>query len=184
MIDSKLPILAAPILAAIVARSSNRVIGRDGNLPWRLRSDLQHFKRITLGKPCLMGRKTWDSLPKPLTGRPNLVLTRDEGFKADGAEVLTDIREMVARGVELAGGLGVEEVMIIGGAQIYRTLMPWIGRIYEIEVDVVIDGDAYFPELDSSDWFYGDEIRHVAAKGDDHDFVARVFEHRLHTNQS
>lgn len=179
MIDPKLPILDAPILAAIVARSSNRVIGRDGDLPWRLRSDLQHFKRITLGKPCLMGRKTWNSLPKPLPGRPNLVLTRDVTFKADGAEVFTDMREMVARGAELAGGSGVEEVMIIGGAQIYRALMPWIGRIYETEVDAVIDGDAYFPDLAPSDWFCRDETDHPAGKGDDYDFVTRQFDRRF-----
>lgn len=179
MIDPKIP-----ILAAIVARSSNRVIGRDGDLPWRLRSDLQHFKRITLGKPCLMGRKTWDSLPKALPGRPNLVLTRDTAFKAEGAEVLNDMYEMVGRGAELAGELGVEEVMIIGGAQIYRTLMPWIQRIYETEVDTTIDGDAHFPALDPSDWCCEGQIHHVAGKGDDYDFVTRQFDRRLHADQS
>jgi dihydrofolate reductase len=168
-----------PILAAIVARSTNHVIGRDGDLPWRLRSDLQHFKRVTLGKPCLMGRKTWESLPFPLPGRPNLVLTRDAAYQAQGAEVFTDMNAMVGRGAELAGSLGVDEVMIIGGAQIYKSLMPWIGRVYETEVDAVIDGDAYFPELPASTWVSRDELSHLAGKGDDHAFKTRILERRL-----
>lgn len=173
-----------PILAAIVARSTNRVIGLDGDLPWRLRSDLQHFKRVTLGKPCLMGRKTWESLPFPLPGRPNLVLTRDKAYQAEGAEVFSDLRDMVGRGAELAGSLGVDEVMIIGGAQIYSTLMPHIGRIYETEVDAVIDGDAYFPELPPEIWTARDELHHSAGKGDEFAFKTRVLERRLSVNPS
>lgn len=173
-----------PLLAAIVARSTNYVIGRDGDLPWRLRSDLQHFKRVTLGKPCLMGRKTWESLPFPLPGRPNLVLTRDADYKADGAEVFTDLFAMVGRGAELAGAMGVDEVMIIGGAQIYATLMPKIGRIYETEVDAVIDGDAYFPELPAEIWATRDELHHIAGKGDDFAFKTRILDRRLTANPS
>jgi dihydrofolate reductase len=176
--------LTNPILAAIVARSTNYVIGRDGDLPWRLRSDLQHFKRVTLGKPCLMGRKTWESLPFPLPGRPNLVLTRDADYRADGAELFTDMAAMVGRGAELAGSLGVEEVMIIGGAQIYATLMPWIGRIYETEVDAIIDGDAHFPELSDEIWDTRDELHHLAGKGDDFAFKTRILDRRLTANPS
>lgn len=172
-------IMDLPILAAIVARSTNHVIGRDGDLPWRLRSDLQHFKRVTLGKPCLMGRKTWESLPFPLPGRPNLVLTRDGAYQAKGAEVFTDMNVMVGRGAELAGTLGVDEVMIIGGAQIYKSLMPWIGRVYETEVDAVIEGDAYFPELPAKTWITHDEVTHSAGKGDDHAFITRILDRRL-----
>lgn len=173
-----------PILAAIVARSTNGVIGRDGDLPWRLRSDLQHFKRITLGKPCLMGRKTWESLPFPLPGRPNLVLTRDADYQAEGAEVFTDLHEMVGRGAELAGSLGADEVIIIGGAQIYATLMPHIGRIYETEVEAMIDGDAHFPELSTEIWASRDELHHSAGKGDDFAFKTRVLDRRLTANPS
>lgn len=172
------------VLAAIVARSANHVIGRDGDLPWRLRSDLQHFKRVTLGKPCLMGRKTWESLPFPLPGRPNLVLTRDADYKAEGAEVFSDLNAMVGRGAELAGSLGVEEVMIIGGAQIYATLMPHIGRVYETEVDAVIEGDAYFPKLSPEIWATRGEIHHPAGKGDDFAFKTRILERRLSVNPS
>jgi len=176
--------LRKPILAAIVARSKNGVIGRDGDLPWRLRSDLQHFKRVTMGKPCLMGRKTWESLPFPLPGRPNLVLTRDRNYSADGAEVFHDLHAMVGRGAELAGSLNVDEVMIIGGAQIYKSLIPWIDRVYETEVDAVIDGDAYFPDLPTDQWESRDEIQHPAGKGDDHSFTTRVLERRLTVERS
>lgn len=175
---------AAPILAAIVARSTNHVIGRNGDLPWRLRSDLQHFKRVTLGKPCLMGRKTWESLPFPLPGRPNLVLTRDADFQAKGAELFTDVNAMVGRGAELAGSLGVDEVMIIGGAQIYAMLMPWIGRIYETEVDAIIEGDAHFPALSDEIWATRDELHHLAGKGDDFAFKTRILDRRLTANPS
>lgn len=171
-------ILIPPTLSAVVARAKNGVIGVEGDLPWRLRSDLQHFKRVTLGKPCLMGRKTWESLPFPLPGRPNLVLTRNEDYQADGAEVFSDLTDMVGRGAELSGAAGQSEVMIIGGAQIYKTLLPWTGRIYETVVDTDIDGDAHFPKLDMSDWIETDVVQHVAGKGDDYDFTTRVLERR------
>ncbi|WP_298911807.1 dihydrofolate reductase [uncultured Algimonas sp.] len=165
-----------PVLAAIVARSTNGVIGRDGDLPWRLRSDLKHFKRVTMGKPCLMGRKTWESLPFPLPGRPNLVLTRNADYSADEAEVFTDLSQMVGRGAELAGGTGADEIMVIGGAQLYRVLLPWTDRIYETEVAATVDGDARFPKLPDRDWTVKSETKHSAGPGDDHAFVVRVLE--------
>lgn len=145
-------------------------------MPWRLRSDLQHFKRVTLGKPCIMGRKTWESLPFPLPGRPNLVLTRDRHYRAEKAEVFTDLYDMVGRAAELAGERGVDEVMLIGGAQLYATLLPHTQRIYETEVAATIEGDAFFPELEPSDWWVRDEVAHPAGKGDDHDFITRTLE--------
>jgi len=96
-----------PKLCAVVAMDRNNVIGREGDLPWRLPSDLKHFKRVTLGKPCLMGRKTWESLPFPLPGRPNLVLTRNKTYTAKGATVYSDLNEMVGwRGLCLGRCLG------------------------------------------------------------------------------
>ena len=171
-------ILIPPTLSAVVARSENGVIGVDGDLPWKLRSDLRHFKRVTLGKPCLMGRKTWESLPFPLPGRPNLVLTRNPSYQADGAEVFSDLSALVGRGAELAGASGEAEIMVIGGAQIYETLMPWTGRIYETIVETKIEGDAHFPALDMSDWIETEVVRHSAGKGDDYNFTTRVLERR------
>lgn len=173
-----------PILAAIYARSRNGVIGREGDLPWRLRSDLRQFMRTTMGKPCLMGRKTWDSLRGPLPGRPNLVLSRDPDFRAEGAEAFTDLFDIVGRGAELAGSLGTDEVMVIGGAQIYRALMPWTQRVYETEVQTDIEGDAYMPALDPKEWVICDRTHHAAGPGDDHDFVTSRAERRLTADQS
>ena len=173
--------LIPPILSAVVARSENGVIGVKGDLPWRLSSDLRHFKKVTLGKPCLMGRKTWQSLPFPLPGRPNLVLTRNAEFAADGAEVFTDIETFVGRGAELSGASGVDEIMIIGGAQLYERLLPWTQRIYETVVEAKIEGDAYFPALDMSEWTIRESHDHAAGKGDDYNFITRVLERRSKT---
>jgi dihydrofolate reductase len=170
--------MTPPFLSSIVARAENGVIGRDGDLPWRLRSDLKHFKAVTLGKPCLMGRKTWESLPFPLPGRPNLVLTRQADYAANGAEVFADLNEMIGRGAELAGAGGVDEIMLIGGAQLYSTLLPRTNRIYETVVHATVEGDAHFPSLDPADWAVIQETAHKAGKGDDHDFTVRVLERR------
>jgi len=141
-----------PKFCAIVAMDRNRIIGREGDLPWRLPSDLKHFKRVTLGKPCLMGRKTWESLPFPLPGRPNLVLTRNANLQAKGAQLFTDMNEMIGAGYELAGAAGVDEIMLIGGAQLYATLLPRCDRLYVTRVDASVEGDAVFPAIDSDEW--------------------------------
>lgn len=141
-----------PKLCAVVAMDRNRVIGRDGDLPWRLPSDLKHFKRVTLGKPCLMGRKTWESLPFPLPGRPNLVLTRNADYTAKGADVFTDLHEMIGKGFELAGASGTDEIMLIGGAQLYASLLPRCDRLYVTRVEADVEGDAVFPEINPSRW--------------------------------
>ncbi len=167
-----------PKLSLIVAKSRNGVIGVDGDLPWRLSSDLQLFKRITLGKPCLMGRVTWESLPFPLPGRPNLVLTRDGKYKAKRAEVFTDMHDMIGRGYELAGESGVDEIMLIGGAQLYARLMPHIDRMYITEVDAMIDGDAHFPAIMASDWTLTDEQDYPRGPKDDYGFCAKIYDRR------
>lgn len=141
-----------PKLCAIVAMDRNRVIGREGDLPWRLPSDLKHFKRVTLGKPCLMGRKTWESLPFPLPGRPNLVLTRNAEYQAKGAQLFTELNEMIGKGYELAGATGSDEIMLIGGAQLYATLLPRCDRLYVTRVDATVEGDAVFPAIDRDKW--------------------------------
>ena len=165
-----------PILAAVVARSLNGVIGRDGDLPWRLSSDLKHFKRLTMGTPCVMGRKTWDSLPGALPGRPMLVLTRNTDFAAPGADVFTDLHAMMAAAHSRAGEMGAERISIIGGAQLYRALLPHTDRVYETEVGAVIDGDAYFPALDPAQWAASNETHHRAGPRDDHDFITRQWD--------
>jgi len=163
-------------LTLVVAVAKNGVIGRDGALPWRLSSDMKRFKAATMGKPVLMGRKTWASLPKkPLPGRQNLVLTRDADFKAEGAWVYTDLAAMLAAGRAMAEAAGVEEVCIIGGAQLYNAVLPQADRVVLTEVNLSPDGDAHL-DLDLSAW--REVSREDIARGpnDDADFVVRVLE--------
>ena len=167
-----------PKLSLIVARSRNGVIGVEGDLPWRIPSDLKFFKQTTLGKPVLMGRVTWESLPFPLPGRPNLVLTRNADYKAKKCELFTDLNEMVGRGFELAGLLGGDEVMLIGGAQLYAKLLPFCDRCYVTEVDVMIEGDAHFPVLSDFDWEIVKTVPLAKANEDEFDACVKVYERR------
>jgi dihydrofolate reductase len=128
-------------LIAAVAR--NGIIGRDGRMPWRLPTDLARFKRLTLGHTVLMGRKTWESVRRPLVGRRNVVLTRDRSFSAPGCEVVHSIDE----GRALAG-----ELFVIGGAAVYTAFMPFADRLLITHVDADVDGDTDFPRIDPARW--------------------------------
>jgi dihydrofolate reductase len=134
------------ILSFVVAMARNRVIGKDNGLPWRLPADLRHFKVITMGKPIIMGRKTFDSIGRPLPGRTNIVVTRDPAYQAEGCVVAHSIEAALAAAGE------AEEVMIIGGADFYRQLLPRADRIYLTRIDAEIEGDTWFPELDAAQW--------------------------------
>ena len=171
--------MALPQLVLVVARARNGVIGRDGDLPWRLRSDLQRFKALTLGKPCIMGRRTWDSLPlKPLPGRLNLVLSRDESFEARGAVVCTTLDEAVEIARETAEEDGVDEVCIIGGTALFGMALPRAKRLYLTEVEAEPEGDATFPTFDEGAWKEISSEAFPAGEKDDHAFVFRVLERR------
>ena len=171
--------MAQPHIALVVARARNGVIGRDGDLPWHLRSDMQRFKAITLGKPCLMGRKTWDSLPlRPLPGRLNLVLTRDLSYEARGAVVCESLAEALSIAKETAVEDGVDEVCVIGGAQLYAAAMPRARRLYITEVEAEPEGDALFPAFDETAFEESLAERHPASDKDDHAFTFRVLERR------
>ena len=124
----------------------NRVIGHDNKLPWHLPADLHHFKELTLGKPIIMGRKTWESLPGLLPGRRHIVVTRQQDYVAQGAETASDLESAIA----LAGD--VDEVMIVGGATLYAEALPMADRLYMTLVDADIDGDAHFPDFDLDAW--------------------------------
>lgn len=166
----------SPKLTLVVAVAKNGVIGRDGALPWRLSSDMKHFKAATIGKPVLMGRKTWESLPKkPLPGRQNLVLTRDADFKADGAWVYTDLSAMLAAARAMASAGGVEEACVIGGAQLYNAVLMQADRVILTEVNLAPQGDARL-DLDLSQWREISREDVVAGPKDDADFVVRVLE--------
>lgn len=139
-------------IAFVVAVAENGVIGRGGTLPWYVPSDLKTFKRLTLGKPVIMGRKTFASIGKPLPGRDNIVVTRDGTFKAEGVERASTIEEALAIARRKAAERGVDEIMIIGGAQIYAASLPLADRIYLTRIHARPDGDATFPEPDPAVW--------------------------------
>lgn len=136
----------SPRLEFVVAVARNGVIGRDNALPWRLPADLQHFKRTTMGRPILMGRRTWESLGRPLPGRMNLVLTRARDYVAAGATVVHTLDEA------LHAAAGAEALMVIGGAEIYRELLPRAAVLHLTEVAADVDGDVRFPEWDRAAW--------------------------------
>jgi dihydrofolate reductase len=139
---------AKPLLSAIVAMSENRVIGKDNTLPWHLPADLKHFKEITTGHFIIMGRKTFESIGKPLPNRSNIVLSRDINYQAPGCETVSTIDEAL----RMAEAAQQNEIFIIGGAEIYRQLLPTIERLYITIVHCNIGGDAWFPELSPTEW--------------------------------
>ena len=166
----------SPKLTFVVAVAKNGVIGRDGDLPWRLSSDMKRFKAVTMGKPVLMGRKTWESLPKrPLVGRQNLVLTRDASYVAEGAWVYTDLAAMLAAARAMAEASGAEEACVIGGAQLYRETLPFADRIILTEVDLVPEGDARL-DLDLTHWREVSNEHVPRGEKDDAAFTVRVLE--------
>ena len=133
------------MISLIVAASTNDVIGRNGELPWRLSADLQRFKQITMGKPIVMGRKTWESVGRPLPGRQNIVVTRNPDYRAEGCDVVASLQAAV----RVAKG---EEVMVIGGGELYRQAMPHADRMVLTRVDCEPAADTWFPAWDPADW--------------------------------
>jgi dihydrofolate reductase len=163
--------------AGPVARARNGVIGRDGALPWRLKSDLAIFRAVTMGKPVIMGRKTWESLPKkPLPGRTNIVLTRDGSFEAKGALVCEDFSEAVQIAREQAEEDGRDEVCVIGGASLFELALKRAGRLYLTEVEADVEGDVRLAAIDESRWREVRREHHAAGEGDDHPFTFRLLE--------
>jgi dihydrofolate reductase len=135
-----------PLISLIAAVANNGVIGVDNSLPWRMPADLQHFKSITMGKPMIMGRRTWESLPGPLPGRRHIVITRNRDYRADGCDIVHSLDEALKVVAD------VPEVMIVGGGGLYRQMLPRAERLYLTRVDVDLAGDTFFPEIDWSEW--------------------------------
>jgi dihydrofolate reductase len=140
------------ITSLIVAVADNGVIGNDNQLPWRISADLKYFKQVTMGKPIIMGRLTYESIGKPLPRRSNIVVTRNIAWQAEGVERAGDFSEALAIAKKIADDSGLEEVMIIGGATIYREALPQADRLYLTRVHTEVDGDAFFPDLDINEW--------------------------------
>ena len=157
------------MISLIVAASENGVIGRDGDLPWRQSDDLRRFKAVTMGKPIVMGRKTWESIGRPLPGRQNIVVSRQPGLEIEGADVVAS----PAAAVDVAAG--AEEIMIIGGSEIYKLFLPLADRVYLTRVHADVEGDAWFPAL-GDDWRLVSDERHAADDNNEHDMSFRLYE--------
>ena len=154
----------SPRIAIVVAMDTHGVIGRDNGLPWHLPADLQHFKKTTMGKPILMGRKTHESIGRPLPGRTNIVITRDAGYRAEGCVVVNSIDAAL----EAAGEQ--DEIMVIGGAEFYRQVLPRTDTIYLTRIHETFTGDTFFPELYEADWREVECSDHSADAKNPHDY--------------
>lgn len=163
-------------VSLMAALAENGVIGQDNALPWHLPNDLQHFKATTLGKPIIMGRKTWESLGRPLPGRKHIVITRQTGYEAPGIQVVStlDAALQLAQCIALADG--VEESVIIGGAEIYALALPRCDRMYLTEVHADVPGDTFFPAFDHAAWREVQRERFVAENNNPHDYSFVVYE--------
>nr|AIA10792.1 dihydrofolate reductase [uncultured bacterium] len=167
-------------VAIYVAIADNGVIGRDNGLPWRLSTDMKRFKAGTMGKPVVMGRKTWESFPRrPLPGRPNIVISRDRAYRAEGAETVTSLQDALtlarAKGRCLAGA---DEICVIGGGEIYRQAMPVADRLYVTHVLARVDGDTRFPEIDPKIWREVSAEEYPAGEKDTHATRYVIYERR------
>ncbi|MCR9213124.1 MAG: dihydrofolate reductase [Proteobacteria bacterium] len=161
------------ILSAIVAVSENNVIGVGNGLPWRLSNDLKWFRQTTMGKPIIMGRKTFESLPRILPGRTNIIITRDPDYQIEGAIVTHSLEAAIEAAKNLENESNSSEVVIIGGAEIYRQSMSLLDRIYLTRVHADVAGDTYFPDLEMENWSKDFAERHEKSEKDayDHSFT-------------
>lgn len=155
-------------ISLVVAMAENGVIGRDNGLPWRLSSDLRRFKALTIGKPVVMGRKCYQSIGKPLPGRPNVVITRDRSYRPDGVIVVHSYEEAIAVATAEAEKLGADEIAVIGGGEIYQLAMDTADLLHVTHIDAVIGGDTWFPPIHPEVWKPQSEEAVPAGEKDDY----------------
>jgi dihydrofolate reductase len=165
-----------PVIALVVAIGENGAIGRGGELPWRLSSDMRYFRKVTMGKPVIMGRRTFKSLPRVLDGRLNIVLTRDQGFIAPDAVMAHSLDEGLAAARDSEARTDAGEIMVIGGEDVFREVLPQAHRIYLTEVHASPEADTWFPDFDKREWREVFRERHEAGPRDEHAFSFVVLE--------
>jgi dihydrofolate reductase len=158
-------------ISLIVAMAKNRVIGKDNQMPWHLPADFAYFKKVTLGHPVIMGRKTFESIGRPLQGRRNIVVSRNPAFQADGIEVVTSLHEALTKCER-------DDVFVIGGAALYTEAIPRVSRIFLTEVDASPDGETFFPQLDPDQWRETSRERREADEKNAHSVSFVVLERR------
>lgn len=165
-------------IAMIAAVADNGVIGSDQTIPWRIPSDFAYFKRTTMGKPMVMGRKQFETVGKPLPGRTNIVVTRRQDYHPEGVEVFDSIDGALARAREIAIADGVDEIMVIGGGEIYAQVMPRADRLYISHIDLAPEGDVRFPEIDVLEWAVIDVPEVAPDPRDAASYRVKVYERR------
>ena len=158
-------------ISFIVAKAKNNVIGKDNQLIWHLPADLKYFKKMTMGRTVIMGRKTYDSMGKPLPGRMNVIITRQKNFHPDGVIVEPSIESALK-------DLKVEEVFIIGGGEIFKHAMPFADKMYVIEIDESFEGDVYFPEINPKEWEIIESVPYPKDEKNIYDFSINTYRRR------
>ncbi|MEN3786548.1 type 3 dihydrofolate reductase [Aeromonas veronii] len=161
-------------ISMIAAMAHDRVIGKDNQMPWHLPADLAHFKRVTLGKPVLMGRKTFESIGRPLPGRRNLVISRNPDYQAEGIEVVGSVEAALA----LLAGSSVEELMVIGGGHLYAEMLPSADCLYLTRIDLAVEGDTRFPAFDDGQWQRVDCESHPTDEKNPHPYSFETWQRR------
>ncbi|MCF5765367.1 type 3 dihydrofolate reductase [Aeromonas veronii] len=161
-------------ISMIAAMAHDRVIGKDNQMPWHLPADLANFKRVTLGKPVLMGRKTFESIGRPLPGRRNLVISRNPDYQAEGIEVVGSVEAALA----LLAGSSVEELMVIGGGHLYAEMLPSADCLYLTRIDLAVEGDTRFPAFDDGQWQRVDCESHPADEKNPHPYSFETWQRR------
>lgn len=167
---------APPKIALIAAIAENGIIGRENELPWRIKSELQYFRRTTRGKPIVMGRKSFESLGKPLLDRTNIIISRNADYQVDGCVTVASLDDALARAREVAVRDGVDEIFIGGGAEIYRQTLPLADRLYLTEVHLKPAGDTTFPAFDRAEWQETKREFHAAQDGEAADYTITVLD--------
>jgi len=165
-----------PIIAMIAGVARNNVIGADGAIPWKIPSDMAFFRRTTMGKPIVMGRKQYETVGKPLPGRTNIVVTRQPGYAPQGVVVVNDLDAALEKARDVAASDGVDEVMVIGGGDIYAQAMALADRLYISHVDLAPEGDVLFPAIDPAVWRVVEEPEVPVSDKDSASFRVRVYE--------
>ena len=161
-------------ISMIAAMARDQVIGKDNQMPWHMPADLAHFKRVTLGKPVLMGRKTFESIGRPLPGRRNLVVSRNPDYRADGVEMVDSVEAALSHLQEE----GVEELMVIGGGYLYGQLLSKADRLYLTRIDLAVEGDTCFPDLSDADWVRLESEPHEPDEKNPHPYRFEIWQRR------
>lgn len=163
-------------LSISVAMAENRVIGINNKMPWHLSADLQYFKKITMGKPILMGRRTFESIGRPLPGRENIIISRNPDYQQHGCQVFQSIESAIE------SCIGSEELMVIGGASFYQAILPKASHLYLTQIHQTFEGDTYFPEFDRSEWYEVERVDVTDDESVDFDYSFVTLEHQSRKN--